>query len=86
MSGQAQLLELRGKVTSEIAKKNDVVHNMLRLGKCFPYRIRSLAMSSGYLLVIVSVNNSVYFNVKIREQVTAVLKILKGTKTVCPCP
>ena len=43
-------------------------------------------MSSGYLIVILNVNNSVHINVKNRKQVTAVLKIVKGTKTICPHP
>ena len=63
MNGRAKLLELRGKVTCQI-DDNDVVHDMLQLTKCFPFRICSLAMSSGYLTVIFSVNSSVYNNVK----------------------
>ena len=51
------------KVTNQIAIK-DVVHDMLQLRKCFSYRIRSLALSSGYLTVIFSVGNSVHLNVK----------------------
>ena len=68
MNGQAQPLELPGKVTRQKAKH--IVHNMLQLRKCFPCRIRSMAMSSGCLIVIFSVNNSIHINVKNRKQVT----------------
>ena len=43
-------------------------------------------MSSGCLIVIFSVNISVHINVKNRKQITAVLKIVKVTKNVCPHP
>ena len=77
------MLELPGKVTSHIAK-NDVVHDMLQLRNCFPYRTRSLAMSNAYLIVILSVNNIVHVNEKNRKQVTAVLKIVKGSHPLPP--
>ena len=72
MNGQVQLLELRGKVTSQVAK-NDVMHDTLRLRICFPYRIRWLTMSSGSLILIFNVSNSVHINVTNRRQVTAAL-------------
>ena len=37
MNRQAQLLELRGKVTSYVAENDG--HNMLQLRKCFSYHM-----------------------------------------------
>ena len=84
MYGQAQLLELHGKVTSQTAKKTTLCMIWCNRKKFVPYRIRLLAMHSDYLIVIFSVNNSVLINVENRQRVTGLLKIVKDTKTVCP--